>query len=150
MYTSGSTCRAEGVMVGQAGLAGVVDWGVATLLKDELSAFLASTSVGFDISLFELLVPLAAGGSVVLVDNLFEFRGEGTEVTLVNTVPSLIAAFLRARDLPPSVRTVVLAGEPLSAGVADRVHQQSDVQRLVNAYGPTEDTIYSTFSEVLP
>src|SRR5205807_7231662 len=92
---------------------------------------------------------LACGGSVVLVENLFAFGASPErEVTLVNTVPSLMAAFLGEGDLPPSVRTVVFAGEPLPPELADAVWRQPGVQRVVNAYGPTEDTIYSTASEV--
>src|SRR5205823_9384470 len=111
---------------------------------------LAATSLGFDISALELLVPLASGGCVVLVENLFALTSPlEADVTLVNTVPSLMAALLHDAELPRSVKTVVLAGEPLTGDLAGRVWSQPGVRRMVNAYGPTEDTIYSTFSEVL-
>ncbi|HEX8066640.1 MAG TPA: amino acid adenylation domain-containing protein [Thermoleophilaceae bacterium] len=151
MYTSGSTGRPKGVMVEHASLAAFAAWARAEFSAEELRSVLLSTSLGFDISVFELLVPLSAGGRVVLVENLLALRTDAVaDVTLVNTVPSLVAALLADGALPATARTVVLAGEPLSAGLADRVHAEPGVERLVNAYGPTEDTIYSTFAEVAP
>ena len=149
MYTSGSTGKPKGVMIEHRSLAAFVDWGLASFSREELSSVLASTSLGFDISIFEVFVPLAAGGRIVLEENLLALRGgTGEGVTLVNTVPSPMAALLADTTLPDSVETVILAGEPLSRELAMRVHEQPGVRRLVNAYGPTEDTIYSTCAEV--
>ncbi len=69
-------------------------------------------------------------------------------MTLVNTVPSALAELLRLNAVPPSVRTVNLAGEPLRGTLAERVHAAAGVERLWNLYGPTEDTTYSTFALV--
>jgi amino acid adenylation domain-containing protein len=152
MYTSGSTGRPKGVMVEHRSLAALVDWALRSFAADELSSVLASTSFGFDISLFELFAPLASGGRIVLAESLFELGAVGSEleVTLVNTVPSLMASFLAEQSLAETIRTVVLAGEPLSAQLVERVHAQPGVKRVVNAYGPTEDTVYSTTADVSP
>src|SRR5438105_2788045 len=83
-YTSGSTGRPKGVMVEHRSLAGFVHWGLSNFSADELDAVLASTSLGFDISILELLVPLAIGGRVVLVENLLALGAPlEVEVTLV-------------------------------------------------------------------
>ena len=65
---------------------------------------------------------------------------------LVNTVPSALAELVRG-GLPPGVRTVNLAGEPLSSALAEQIHA-AGVERLYNLYGPSEDTTYSTFAAV--
>src|SRR3954451_13542910 len=149
MYTSGSTGRPKDVMIERRSLHAYVEWGLADYEPDELESVLASTSFNFDISIFELMVPLAAGGRMVLVDNLMALRDpEVASVTLVNTVPSLIAALMKDAQLPPSVRTVINCGEPLPGETADAEHDQPGVTRVVNAYGPTEDTIYSTACDV--
>lgn len=148
MYTSGSTGRPKGVMIERRSMHAFVEWGLADYSPEELSSVLCSTSFSFDISIFELMVPLAAGGRMVLVDNLLGIRGVEEEVSLVNTVPSVMAALLKDSPLPPSVRTVIMAGEPLSQEIADAVHDQPGVTRVVNGYGPTEDTIYSTSADV--
>jgi thioesterase domain-containing protein/acyl carrier protein len=59
-----------------------------------------------------------------------------------------MAALLKDSALPASARTVIMAGEPLSGEIADAVHDQPGVTRVVNGYGPTEDTIYSTACDV--
>jgi thioesterase domain-containing protein/acyl carrier protein len=149
MYTSGSTGRPKGVMIERRSMHAFVEWGLEAYSPDELESVLASTSFSFDISIFELMVPLAAGGRMVLVDNLLALRDpELAEVSLVNTVPSVMAALLKDSPLPQSVRTVIMAGEPLSGEIADAAHDQPGVMRVVNAYGPTEDTIYSTACDV--
>jgi acyl-coenzyme A synthetase/AMP-(fatty) acid ligase/acyl carrier protein len=109
---------------------------------------LASTSITFDLSVFEIFVPLAWGGTVILADNalaLPKLPAAG-EVRLVNTVPSAISELLRAGAVPRSVVTVNLAGEALSRAVSDRVYGEPTIERLYNLYGPSEDTTYSTWA----
>jgi amino acid adenylation domain-containing protein len=152
IYTSGSTGQPKGVMIEHQSLAAYVEWGVSTFSPEELRSVLMATSFGFDMSLFEFTIPLAAGGRIVLVDNLFEIRDlDHHGLTLVNAVPSLMAALLSSGvRLPPSVRTAVFCGETLRFEVSEAVHRQSGIQRVVNTYGPTEDTVYSTFVDVPP
>ncbi|HEX8074714.1 MAG TPA: amino acid adenylation domain-containing protein [Thermoleophilaceae bacterium] len=151
IYTSGSTGRPKGVMIEQGNLAAFVSWGVATFTREELSALLGATSLSFDMSGFELFVPLCAGGSLVQVDNVFAVDSVADQrVTMINTVPSLMAALLRDRTLPETAGTVCFCGETLPPELSERVHAQPGVRRVVNTYGPTEDTIYSTGTEVAP
>src|SRR6185503_7244724 len=51
-----------------------------------------------------------------------------------------------AHDLPESVHTVILGGEAVDPPVVEQIYKQPKVQRVFNFYGPTEDTIYSTWS----
>src|SRR5206468_2928122 len=150
IYTSGSTGQPKGVMIEHRSLAHYVDWGVRYFTPEELRVVLMPTSFGFDMSVFEYMLPLSAGGRIVLVDNLFEIgEVEHHGLTLVNAVPSLMAALLGSGvTLPKSVRTAVFCGETLPFEVSEAVHAQPGIQRLVNTYGPTEDTVYSTCVEV--
>ena len=50
--------------------------------------------------------------------------------------------------LPPSVRTVAFGGERLSRALADRAYANPGVTRVVNLYGPTENTVVATAAEV--
>jgi amino acid adenylation domain-containing protein len=149
IYTSGSTGKPKGVMIEQRSLGAFVHWGVSTFGADELARVFAATSFSFDMSLFELTVPFAAGGTLILADSFFEIAAAAEhEPTMVNTVPSLMAAALHDTTLPASVGTAVFCGETLPPEVAEKVHAQPGVVRVVNAYGPTEDTVYSTAGEV--
>jgi amino acid adenylation domain-containing protein len=150
IYTSGSTGQPKGVMIEQRSLAAYVDWGVRVFSPDELRIVLMATSFGFDMSLFEFTIPLVAGGTIVLVDNLFELPDVARHgITLVNAVPSVMAAALAGGvELPASVRTAVFCGETLPFDVSEAVHAQPGIERLMNTYGPTEDTVYSTWVDV--
>src|SRR4029077_7334313 len=93
IYTSGSTGTPKGVAVTHRGVVALYRWALDAFNSDETARVLASTSISFDISVFELLLTLMRGGTVVLVDNILEVlqRGCDLDVTLINTVPSAIA-----------------------------------------------------------
>ena len=152
IYTSGSTGRPKGVAIEHRSAAALLAWARSAFTAAELTSVFAATSINFDLSVFELFVPLAFGGRVVLGRDALELPrlGEAAAVTLVNTVPSAMAELLRQRAVPPSVVTVNLAGEPLTRRLADEVHRTGSVRRLLNLYGPSEDTTYSTIAAVPP
>src|SRR2546423_10497033 len=137
-------------MIERRSLAAYVDWGVSYFTPEELRVILMATSFGFDMSVFEFMLPLSVGGKIVLVDSLFDIRDvEHHGLTLVNAVPSLMAALLGSgMQLPRSVRTAGFCGETLPFEVSEAVHAQPGIERVVNTYGPTEDTVYSTSIEV--
>ncbi|HEX3529114.1 MAG TPA: amino acid adenylation domain-containing protein, partial [Thermoanaerobaculia bacterium] len=151
IYTSGSTGVPKGVAIPHGSALRLVEWALARYSAAELAGVLFSTSTSFDLSIFELFVPLSSGGAVIVADNALALPGlpAASEVTLVNTVPSALAGLLDLGPLPAAVRTVNLAGEPLRGALAERLHGSS-VARLWNLYGPSEDTTYSTGTEVAP
>ncbi|MFF1379243.1 amino acid adenylation domain-containing protein [Streptomyces sp. NPDC058308] len=150
LYTSGSTGRPKGVAVEHRSAAAFLDWALELFSPDELRYTLASTSMCFDLSVFELFAPLAAGGTVVLAETVFHLPVAAADrpVTLVNTVPSLLLDVLSCESLPPSVVTVNLAGEALPAALARQLYATGTVRQVHNLYGPSEDTTYSTWSLV--
>ncbi|MGN9812887.1 amino acid adenylation domain-containing protein [Micromonospora sp. BQ11] len=153
IYTSGSTGRPKGVAIEHRSASVLMRWTRQTFDDVELGGVLAATSVCFDLSVFEIFGPLCSGGRVLLVDDVLALAAPGADrlpVTLVNTVPSAMGELLTAGALPASVRTVCLAGEPLTAALAARVWARPHVRRLCNLYGPSEDTTYSTWAEVPP
>jgi amino acid adenylation domain-containing protein len=147
IYTSGSTGRPKGVGIEHGSAAALLRWAHEVFDAESLAGVLASTSVCFDLSVFELFVPLGRGGKVILADNALHLPelGAAGEVTLVNTVPSAIAELLRVGGIPASTRTVNLAGEPLQARLVRQLYELDTVEQVFNLYGPTEDTTYSTF-----
>ncbi|MFC5743592.1 non-ribosomal peptide synthetase [Dyella tabacisoli] len=151
IYTSGSTGKPKGVGIQHRNAVAFIHWAQATFDRDSLSKVLASTSVCFDLSIFELFVPLSQGGATWLVDNILDFmeHADALPVTLVNTVPSAMAEVLRGRGLPASVKVVNLAGEALANTLAQALYQQPSVEKVYNLYGPSEDTTYSTFTLVM-
>src|SRR6266545_2991597 len=144
IYTSGSTGRPKGVAIEHAAAVRLVAWAGRAFSPDELRGVLAATSVNFDLSIFEIFVPLSYGGTVILAGNALALPElpARDEVTLINTVPSAVAGLLEMGLLPASVRTVNLAGEPLRRSLADKVLAAG--VKLWDLYGPSEDTTYST------
>jgi amino acid adenylation domain-containing protein len=150
IYTSGSTGQPKGVGIEHRSAVALVQWAREAFSSGELSGVLAATSICFDLSVFEIFAPLATGGRVILAANALELPRlpAAAEVTLVNTVPSAIAELARTDSIPPGVLTVNLAGEPLRGMLAREIHARSRLVRVVNLYGPTEDTTYSTKASV--
>src|SRR5688572_29604227 len=150
MYTSGSTGRPKGVAITHRSATTLLHWARGHYGPEDLAGVLASTSICFDLSVFELFLPLAWGGTVHLAQNALELPQllTASEVTLVNTVPSAIAELVRTGSVPTSVRTVCLAGEPLRGALVRRIYGLGTVEGVWNLYGPSEDTTYSTFTRV--
>ncbi|HVR95692.1 MAG TPA: amino acid adenylation domain-containing protein [Thermoanaerobaculia bacterium] len=149
IYTSGSTGRPKGVAIEHRSAVAFLAWAREVFSDAEVAAVLASTSICFDLSVFEIFVPLTRGGTVVLAGNALDLleMEDGAGVTLVNTVPSAAAELTRNRPLPASVRTLNLAGEPIPAALAERLAALPGL-RLYNLYGPSEATTYSTWERV--
>ncbi|MGP3922721.1 amino acid adenylation domain-containing protein [Streptomyces sp. 8N616] len=149
IYTSGSTGRPKGVAIPHRAFHAFLGWARGSFAPEDLAVVLAGTSVCFDLSVFELFLPLSVGGSLRLVDNALQLTEQpGTPPTLINTVPSAMTELLRAGALPAATRVVNLAGEALTRALVDSVHAQSETVRVHNLYGPSEDTTYSTWCEV--
>ncbi|HEY9126063.1 MAG TPA: amino acid adenylation domain-containing protein [Acidobacteriaceae bacterium] len=144
IYTSGSTGKPKGVVVEHRNAVALIAWAKEYFDSDAYKGMLASTSVCFDLSIFEIFLPLATGKMIVLMEDVLEVSTSpiAESVTLVNTVPSAMSALLQA-GLPKSVTTVCLAGEYLSAELVDKIYD-AGVKQIFDLYGPTETTTYST------
>jgi amino acid adenylation domain-containing protein len=148
IYTSGSTGRPKGVAIEHRSASMLMHWARDTFSAENMRGVLASTSICFDLSVFEIFAPLSWGGTSILAKNALALPETTGNVTLVNTVPSAMAELVRMNGIPASVRTVNLAGEALHRSLVDQIHQLKNVQYLYNLYGPSEDTTYSIFIEL--
>lgn len=148
IYTSGSTGKPKGVMIEHGNVAALIHWAHSVFSDKDLSGVLAATSICFDLSVFEIFVTLAAGGKVILAENVLALPSipASSEVTLVNTVPSAIATLLHDGDIPETVSVINLAGEALAASLVDSLYEDTKVDRVYDLYGPSEDTTYSTYT----
>ncbi|MEW5928487.1 MAG: amino acid adenylation domain-containing protein, partial [Gemmatimonadota bacterium] len=149
LYTSGSTGRPKGVQVEHRSASQVVHFLRGAVRPEDRAAVLGSTSVSFDVSVGEIFGTLCWGGTLVLVENVLELPRVAEEgVRLVVTVPGAAAELLAGGGIPDSVRAFNLAGEALPAALARGLYALPRVERVLNLYGPTEDTVYSTWSAV--
>ena len=148
IYTSGSTGRPKGVAIEQRNAVALLHWAKETYSAEELAGVLAATSIGFDLSVFEMFAPLSWGGKIIIAENALtpSTLPAADEITLINTVPSAIRECLRLKSVPAKVRVINLAGEPLPTPLVDQIYRETAVKKVYDLYGPTETTTYSTFT----
>lgn len=150
IFTSGSTGRPKGVAMSHAA---AVNLAFARREHDPIGRgdrVLAAISVGFDVSIGQLLLPLLSGAAVVVAG---EIRGLSPEafwgfmarhgVTHVNSVPSFLDSVLTGAPATTALKQVMLGGEGLSGALAARLRETLGVS-IVNMYGPTETCIDAT------
>jgi amino acid adenylation domain-containing protein len=149
LYTSGSTGQPKGVAVSYGSLDNLLASFQDLLQISAGHRWLALTTISFDISLLELLLPLRQGAAVVLAD-----RNEATDpallidimdrysVTHMQATPTTWQMVLGAGWLGKSELVALTGGEALSLSLGKRL--LSVVGELWNVYGPTETTIWSS------
>ncbi|MCK1637526.1 non-ribosomal peptide synthase/polyketide synthase [Bradyrhizobium sp. 157] len=153
MYTSGSTGIPKGVACTHGALAARLGWMQAEYRLDAGETLLQKTPFSFDVSVWEILWPLATGARLaiaapgahreprLLVDAIVVH-----EVTTLHFVPQMLEHFAE----PEAKRCVTLkrlfaGGEALSAELKTRVLAAFPNVRFDNRYGPTEALINATF-----
>ncbi|MFC2155743.1 amino acid adenylation domain-containing protein [Acidobacteriota bacterium] len=148
IYTSGSTGVPKGVAIRHSCTGALISWALSRYDKKDFSGVLASTSVCFDLSVFEIFVTLSAGGTISLINSILDLPSlkSVSGISLINTVPSAMRELLVIGALPSSCRIVNLAGEPLKKELVDRIYDSGTVTKVFDLYGPSEDTTYSTVS----
>src|ERR1700722_7229016 len=146
IYTSGSTGRPKGVVVEHRSLTDLVSWVSVQFSAGELSRVLASTSLSFDFSVFEVLAPLASGGCVEVVRNVLALADEFADPSgrMISGVPSAISHAVTTAPVSVRARTVVLGGEVFTPRALSVIRATWPGARVVNIYGPTETTVYAT------
>ncbi|MGW1751351.1 amino acid adenylation domain-containing protein [Streptomyces sp. NPDC002092] len=143
-YTSGSTGRPKGVLATHRNAVEFVEWTHAEFGPERLAKVLFSTSLNFDVSVFEIFSPLLCGGRIEIVENLLALTESAPrDVGLISGVPTVMAGVLAERPAV-SPHTVALGGEPIPEQLRAGVEAAFPGARLVNFYGPTEATIYAT------
>ncbi len=150
LYTSGSTGRPKGVLVTHRNAVTLALWGADEFTPAQLSRVMFATSACFDVSAFEIYVPLCSGGAVVVVENALALLAETPEVTMICAIPSAVRALLAANAVPRSVRALGLGGEAVTGTIADDLYATGHVELVADLYGPTEDTTYSVRARLRP
>ncbi|RBL90134.1 non-ribosomal peptide synthase/polyketide synthase [Chitinophaga flava] len=149
IFTSGSTGKPKGVMLEHYGVVNLaLSQRDALWLKPGMRS-LQFASFGFDASCYEIFNTLLSGGILVLprkedllsADSFAELVNT-QQVELVTLPPSYQHII---KDVLGPVKTIVSAGEPLNR--EDAKYLQAKGIRVVNAYGPTENTVCTTLTD---
>lgn len=149
IYTSGTTGHPKGVMISQSALS-LFLLGFKNRFVKEGAAVLSVTYYTFDIFGLEYGLPLISGNTLVL-SNVDKFKKDfelhKNHIQLIQQTPSVLNIFLD--ELPDTVNpfniTCLVGGEPVSLSMISKLKKQ--FARVINVYGPTEATIWSTAYE---
>ncbi|SFN54139.1 non-ribosomal peptide synthetase [Variovorax sp. OV329] len=149
IYTSGSTGKPKGVVVPHGA---VVNFLLSMQSEPGLSAqdvLVAVTTLSFDISILELLLPLSVGATVVLATREQTTDGlalssllQSSKATVLQATPSTWQLLLDTDWNGGPAFKALIGGESLSAHMARAL--MARVGELWNMYGPTETTVWST------
>jgi len=156
LYTSGSTGVPKGVMVEHKS---VCNFFAAMAEQVDLpgKTILSVTNVTFDIFVFEMLLPLVNGLTVVIADDEQQLVPMALNklilengVNIIQTTPSrmnLILMDKSSQEALKNVTDIVLGGEAFSETLLKKLKDITKA-RIFNGYGPTEATVYTTFKEL--
>ncbi len=154
IYTSGSTGAPKGVLLTHRNLVNLVASFLDSYRPEPADRILPLTALGFASFVGEIFPLLCAGGTLVLPDRaelldvaaltaLIERHG----ISIVSTVPSMMASLNARHDRLPRLRLLLVGGEALAAGDVDKILGSV---RIVNGYGLTETSVCSTCHTLVP
>ncbi|NDK93069.1 amino acid adenylation domain-containing protein, partial [Photorhabdus laumondii subsp. laumondii] len=151
MYTSGSTGTPKGVMVPHRAVVRLaINNGYAEIGADDRVAFEANPV--FDASTFEVWAPLLNGGALVVIDHAtlltpkefvqalqtYRITVLWLSVGLFNRLATALSPVL------PQIKTLIVGGDILDPHVIAQVLRDGPPQQLLNGYGPSEGTTFTT------
>jgi len=149
IYTSGSTGKPKGVVITHGSLSNFLCGMQAELMLSVQDRLCSVTTISFDIAALEIFLPLICGARLIIAPRvtvrdpsaLLSLIVE-TGTTIMQATPSLWQALIS--EGPEALRglRVLVGGEALSVRLADDLRKWAS--KVVNLYGPTETTIWST------
>ncbi|MCH7226404.1 amino acid adenylation domain-containing protein [Haloferula sp. A504] len=156
MYTSGSTGRPKGVVVPQRGVLRLVENG-GTIEFGPEEVFLHASNPAFDASTLEIFGPLLHGGRLVLLEeDETSLAGIGSLVEREGVTTLWLTAGLFELMIEENpgclrgVRQLLAGGDVLSPGHVRRAFELLPDTAIINGYGPTENTTFTTCHRVRP
>jgi len=159
IYTSGSTGKPKGVQIPHRA---VVSFLTSMAKEPGITGddvLLAVTTLSFDISVLELMLPLTSGATVCIATHEQAVDGHDllalvreAKATIMQATPATWRLMIEAGWDGPveheggALRKVLCGGEVWPAGLARDLIARAD--EVWNMYGPTETTIWSTCAPI--
>ena len=153
IYTSGSTGLPKGAMLEQRGMCNHLLAKVESLRLTGADVVAQTATQCFDVSVWQMLSALLAGGGVYIADEELALDSIGQlgmiaerGVTILEIVPSQLRVMVdgvgrmpapERPDLSP-LRWLIVNGEPLLPELCRQWFDLYPATPLINAYGPTE------------
>ncbi|WP_335871246.1 amino acid adenylation domain-containing protein [Bacillus sp. 2205SS5-2] len=155
MYTSGTTGVPKGVCISHRNVIRLVkNTNYIPFSSD--TRILQTGAFGFDATTFEVWGALLNGGTLYLIDKegLLDttLLKQTIITTSVNTMWLTSPLFNQLVDkdvsLFTSMKYLIVGGDELSPNHINRVREECQQLKVINGYGPTENTTFSTTYEI--
>jgi bacitracin synthase 3 len=169
IYTSGSTGKPKGCMLEHRGVVNRIQWMWTHYGFNKTDIILQKTNYTFDVSVWEIFMPLCRGAKMVLCERedvaspeRIALLIEKQQITCLHFVPGMLNAFIgtlftnrEVQERLSSLRRVITSGEALTPGSVNSWYEKVETP-LHNLYGPTEASVDVTYyptaagDEVIP
>ncbi|MEM7186175.1 MAG: amino acid adenylation domain-containing protein [Bacteroidota bacterium] len=156
IYTSGSTGKPKGVTVTHYSLSNYLQWAAKHYSEEgKLSLhFGLFTTLGFDLTITSLYVPLITGNSLTIIDSedvvdQLKHHFNGT-MTAIKLTPAHIGLIPNLGLSETEVEVAVVGGDVLQPYHVDLLRSLNPSMRIYNEYGPTEATVGCIVQRVKP
>lgn len=154
IYTSGSTGRPKGVKISHKNLINFV-YSFNNYYKkiDSSDVFMASTNISFDVSIWELFLPILNGAKLVLnseelLNNIIDYCSLiiNKEITALYIPPNILTETYEILKNSDNIKInkLLVGVEPIKKDTLNKYFDLNEDMIIVNGYGPTETTICST------
>ncbi|MFD5425265.1 amino acid adenylation domain-containing protein [Streptomyces sp. NPDC127084] len=147
IYTSGSTGRPKGVVVSHDGVGSLIATATERIGITAASRVVQFASVGFDVTVWDLIMSLCVGGRIIIVPTERRVAGPALtdyiarhRATHMILPPSLVSALPQDCELPDGA--VLIVGT--EAVPSELIARWAGRLQVVVAYGLTEATVNST------
>lgn len=155
MYTSGTSGQPKGVRAPHKAILRLVK-NTEYINFDQHIVMAHSANICFDAATFEIWGALLNGGCLILVPDETLLNPQALEQVIVDnkitTQFFTTALFNRLADLCPRLFShlteCLLGGEAVTARAVNQVFEHTVHTRLINVYGPTENTTFSTYARL--
>jgi amino acid adenylation domain-containing protein len=153
IFTSGSSGVPKGVEVAHGSVVNLLNSARELLEIGPQDRLFAITTLAFDISVLELLLPLVSGGTVIIGSKdaatdskLLRDQLAASRATMLQATPVTFRMLLECGFQPPPGFKMLCGGEAWTTAMAERLLGLG--ARLWNMYGPTETTVWSSINEI--
>ncbi|WP_308445544.1 amino acid adenylation domain-containing protein [Streptomyces rubradiris] len=157
IFTSGSTGEPKGVVIGHDAVLNTIDEINALIKLGPADSVLSVSSIGFDLSVYDIFGPLLVGAAVVMLPedtartpSVWTRMVTEHSVTVWNSAPALAALLAEEGGALPSIRSYMLSGDWIPLDLPAALERLSAGAEVISLGGATEGSIWSIYHRITP
>lgn len=162
IYTSGSTGAPKGVQITNRNLNNFIQSFIKLFDNsvNETDICLSTTSIAFDVSIWEIFFTLLNGATLYLydkesIDDIFDYCNTIIEnnITMAYIPPNILDetySILENNKNNVNLQKILVGVEPIKSYIINKFFKLNPNMKIINGYGPTETTICATAFNITP